>query len=245
MASYSSFAYIYDSLTTDVEYEKRADYLEELFKKHFKGKPELICELGCGTGTMCNILSDRGYDMIGIDMSESMLDVAMQKSVGKNILYLNQDMREFELYGTVDVIICLLDSFNYITDTKDLEHIFALCKNYLNEGGLLIFDINTKYKFENVLSENTYTYDTDEIFYVWENSYDNETKLCEFFLTFFVEDDGKYERIDEYHVERCYEDNEILNALEKAGLVDVKKYGDMSLEMPKNDEERVFYLVKK
>lgn len=245
MASYSSFAYIYDSLTMDVEYEKRADYLEELFKKHFGRKPELVCELGCGTGTMCNILSDRDYDMIGIDMSESMLDVAMQKSMGKNILYLNQDMREFELYGTVDVIICLLDSFNYITDIKDLEHIFALCKNYLNPDGLLIFDINTKYKFENVLSDNTFTYDSEEVFYVWENNYDSETKLCEFFLTFFVEDDGKYERIDEYHVERCYEDNEIENALKNAGFDNVKRYGDMTLEMPKNDEERVFYLVKK
>lgn len=245
MASYSSFAYIYDALTTDVEYEKRVDYLEELFKKHFNKKPELVCELGCGTGTMCNILSDRGYDMIGIDMSDSMLDVAMQKSVGKNILYLNQDMREFELYGTVDVIICLLDSFNYITDIADLEHIFALCKNYLNPDGLLIFDVNTKYKFENVLANNTYTYDTDEIFYVWENSYDNETKLCEFFLTFFVENEGVYERIDEYHVERCYEEAQIEKALEKTGFKDIKKYGDMSLEMPKNDEERVFYLAKK
>ena len=174
-----------------------------------------------------------------------MLDVAMQKSMGKNILYLNQDMRSFELYGTVDVIICLLDSFNYITDIKDLEHIFALCKNYLNPDGLLIFDINTKYKFENVLSDNTFTYDSDEVFYVWENNYDRETKLCEFFLTFFVEDDGKYERIDEYHLERCYEDNEIENALKNAGFDNVKRYGDMTLEMPKNDEERVFYLVKK
>ena len=245
MASYLSFAYIYDSLTTDVEYQKRADYLEELFKKHFNGKPELICELGCGTGTMCNILSDRGYDMIGIDMSESMLDVAMQKSVGKNILYLNQDMREFELYGTVDVIICLLDSFNYITDIADLEKIFALCKNYLNPDGLLIFDVNTKYKFENVLSDNTFTYDTDEIYYVWENNYDTKTKLCEFFLTFFVENDGVYDRIDEYHVERCYEDKEILNALEKTGFNDIHTFGDMSFEMPKNDDERVFYLAKK
>ena len=245
MASYSSFAYIYDSLTYDVEYEKRADYLEEIFKKHFSGKPELVCELGCGTGTMCNILADRGYDMIGIDMSESMLDVAMQKSVGKNILYLNQDMREFELYGTVDVIICLLDSFNYITDISDLEKIFALCKNYLNPDGLLIFDVNTKYKFENVLSDNTFTFDTDEIFYVWENNYDEKTKLCDFFLTFFVENDGVYERIDEYHVEKCYEDSEIVNVLEKSGFKGILKYADMSFEMPKNDEERVFYLAKK
>ena len=220
-------------------------YLEEIFKKHFNGRPELICELGCGTGTMCNILSDRGYDMIGIDMSESMLDVAMQKSFGKNILYLDQDMREFELYGTVDVIICLLDSFNYITNIKELEKIFSLCKNYLNPDGLLIFDLNTKYKFENVLADNIFTFDNDEIFYVWENSYDNETKLCEFFLTFFVESDGAYKRIDEYHVERCYEDSEIINVLEKTGFRDIKKFGDMSFEMPKNDEERVFYLAKK
>lgn len=245
MASYSSFAYIYDSLTTDVEYEKRADYLEEIFKKHLGRKPELVCELGCGTGTMCNILADRGYDMIGIDMSESMLDVAINKSEGKNILYLNQDMREFELYGTVDVIICLLDSFNYITDIKDLEHIFALCKNYLNPDGLLIFDVNTKYKFENVLADNTFTYDTDEVFYVWENSFDEENRLCEFFLTFFVENDGVYERIDEYHVERCYEDSELTYALEKAGFKGIERYSDLSFEMPKNDDERVFYLAKK
>ncbi len=243
MDSYNDFAYLYDMLTGDVEYEKRADYIEKLIECHMDVKPELVADIGCGTGTMCNILAQRGYDMIGIDSSDSMLNIARSKS-DSNILYLNQDMTEFELYGTVDVILSLLDSVNYLTDDGDIEKFFVLADNYLNPGGLLIFDINTLYKFENILSDNIFNYEDDKIFYSWENSFDGE--ICEFYLNFFVErSDGTYRRITEQHFERVYTVDYIKSAIENSGLKLLGIYGDMSLDMPKNDEQRIFFVAKK
>ena len=245
MTSYADFAYLYDMLTEDVEYDKRADYLELLFKKFMQDKPSLIADIGCGTGTMCSILADRGYDMIGIDSSDSMLNVAREKSEGKNILYLLQDMTEFELYGTVDVCLSLLDSVNYLTEDGDFDRLVKLVKNYLNPGGLFIFDINTPYKFENVLSDNIFTYDSDDIFYVWENEYHPDEKICDFYLTFFVNENEKYRRIDEYHCERCYEDKEIEKLADEAGFEIVGKYGELEFAAPKEDSERIFYVLRK
>ena len=172
--SYGNFAFIYDILTDDVEYAKRCNYLEDIFKKHMDYPPKLIADLGCGTGTVCTQLSKRGYDMIGIDSSDMMLSEAVKKQGSQKILYLNQDMTEFELYGTVDVFLCMLDSLNYITSTEELSRVFALVKNYLNPGGIFVFDINTPYKFEQILADNIFTYDDKGIFYAWENNFDGE-----------------------------------------------------------------------
>lgn len=244
MSCYTDFAYIYDMLTEDVEYQKRADYLELLFKKYLKDKPVLIADIGCGTGTMCSILSDRGYDMIGIDSSASMLNVAREKSEGKDILYLLQSMTEFELYGTVDVCLSLLDSVNYLTDDDDFDRLIKLVKNYLNPGGLFIFDINTPYKFENILADNIYTYENEKVFYTWENSFDG--KICEFYLNFFVENEnGTYNRITEQHFERCYQIEELVDIIKNNGMTVVSVFGDLSEKMYKNSDERVYFIVKK
>ena len=244
MSCYTDFAYIYDMLTEDVEYQKRADYLELLFKKYLKDKPVLIADIGCGTGTMCSILSDRGYDMIGIDSSASMLNVAREKSEGKDILYLLQSMTEFELYGTVDVCLSLLDSVNYLTDDDDFDRLIKLVKNYLNPGGLFIFDINTPSKFENILADNIYTYENEKVFYTWENSFDG--KICEFYLNFFVENEnGTYNRITEQHFERCYQIEELVDIIKNNGMTVVSVFGDLSEKMYKNSDERVYFIVKK
>ena len=136
--SYGNFASIYDMLTDDVEYSKRACYLEKIFEKHLNKKPVLIADLGCGTGTICSLMSKRGYDMIGIDSSDTMLSEAIKKEESEKILYLNQDMTEFELYGTVDVFLSMLDSLNYITSLDELSKVFSLVKNYLNPGGIFV-----------------------------------------------------------------------------------------------------------
>lgn len=245
MNEYKNFAYLYDELTFDVDYKQWADYIENLFAVHLKAKPSLIADLACGTGTMCNLLSDRGYDMIGIDLSYDMLNVAQEKSHGKNILYLNQDITEFELYGTVDAIICMLDGINHITDKKALESMFALVKNYLNPGGIFIFDINTQYKFENVLASNIYTYDNENIFYAWENDYDDKTKLCDFYLTFFVKDQEHYKRFDESYTERCYTDDEIREIVRKNHLCVEGCYQALTLDKPTKKSERIFYIISK
>ena len=148
MSNYEEFSLVYDKLTEDVDYKSRADYIEEIFARYSKTKPVLIADLACGTGSMCLELDNRGYDMIGIDASSDMLDVALKKSEGRKILYLNQDICDFELYGTVDAALCLLDSINHLTEDGDLDSLFSLFNNYLNPEGLFIFDVNTKYKFE-------------------------------------------------------------------------------------------------
>ena len=241
--SYGDFAFIYDRLTDDVEYAKRSEYIEKLIKMHFDGKAELLCDLGCGTGSMCVLMSGRGYDCIGIDKSDSMLNAAAEKSIGKNILYLNQDMCDFELYGTVDVILCMLDSVNYVDDADDLNRMFSLVHNYLNPGGIFVFDVNSEYKFKNILGNNTYTYETDGIFYTWENFYDGV--MLDFELNFFVKDKELYRRITEHHRQRYYSISELEAFAEISGLAVKGIYGDLALTPPATDCERVFFVLQK
>lgn len=240
---YGNFAFVYDALTDDVEYQKRCDYLETLFKKHIDFKPNLIADLGCGTGTVCTILADRGYDMIGIDSSEMMLSEAVKKTGNREILYLNQDMTDFELYGTVDVFLSMLDSMNYITDLDLVSRLFSLVKNYLNPGGVFIFDVNTPYKYEQILADNVFTYDDNGIFYAWENNFDGE--YCDFLINFFVKNGENYSRFTEEHTQRCHTFKELLDIIEKSGLILEGVYDDLSLDDPKGDSQRIFIVLKK
>lgn len=229
MESYTDFAYIYDNLIGQ-DYEKWADYIEEIFKINNKA-PKLVLDLGCGTGSITNILAKRGYDMIGIDMSVDMLNIAREKAMEQelDVLYLCQDIREFELYGTVDAIICTLDVLNYITEPEELEQVFALVKNYLNPDGIFIFDINTEYKLKNVLGNNTFVNEENGVFYTWENEYANN--ISNQYLTFFVEDEnGTYQRFDETHIQRAYEIDEIREMLAKNSMDFNGEYKVLTLE---------------
>ena len=177
MADYEGFAEVYDIFMQDTPYDEWTSYIERIWK-HYGLKPKLVCDLACGTGNITTRLAAKGYDMIGIDRSDSMLTKAREKSP-ENILYLNQDMREFELYGTVDSIVCLCDSINYITDSDDLLEVFRLINNYLDPKGLFIFDINTIHKFRDILSDNCFCETTDSSAYTWENYYDEEENINE------------------------------------------------------------------
>lgn len=243
MNGYGEFALIYDKLTFDVDYAARCDYIEELFVRHDSKKPELIVDLACGTGSTCLELDNRGYDMIGIDVSEDMLNVATEKSEGRSILYLNQDICDFELYGTVDAALCLLDSVNHLTEDGDLDALFALVNNYLNPEGLFIFDVNTKHKFENILGDNVYTYETDDIFYAWENSY--EDGICDIYVNFFVRDGDSYRRIEQEHSERYYSDEELKTLARKYNFTVEGIYGEMTFDSPDDDCQRKFWVIKK
>jgi SAM-dependent methyltransferase len=160
------------------------------------------------------------------------------------ILYLNQDMREFELYGTVDAVLCLMDSINYVTSERDVKKVFKLVKNYLNPDGIFIFDINSEYKLENVLGNNVF-YDVDEeITYIWQNSYKKKTGLCEFDLTFFIKEGEYYRKYDEQHVERAYAIDELKVIAEEVGLEVLGVYDDLSLKKPDDESERIFFVCK-
>lgn len=243
---YNNFAYVYDKLTLDIDYSKWADYVEGIIKKN-KVRASMILELGCGTGSFGLEMAKRGYEMICLDLSADMLDCAAEKAAreGADILFLNQDMCSFELYGTVDVIVCLLDSFNYMTSLPQVERLFKLVHNYLNPGGLFIFDVNTRYKFENILSDNIFYEIRDDVTYIWENEYNPKTKKARFDLTFFVKQNELYERFDETHYERAYSDAEVMGFINNSKLKLTAKYDALKFKKPSDTSQRTFYVCRK
>ena len=241
MDAYSKFAEIYDDLMDDVPYKKIAEIVDRKIKK-YEIKNNIVLDLACGTGTLTKELSRRGYEMIGADISAEMLQKAQEKN--PDTLFLNQPMEDFELYGTVGAIVCSLDSINYLLDDESLYETFRLCNNYLEPDGLLIFDINTEYKFKNILGNNIFTFDSENIFYTWENNYIDEEKLCDFYLTFFVKDGEQYTRFDEAHTERAYSDGEIEKALKANGFSVVEKLDDFTDTPATDKSERVMYVCK-
>lgn len=243
---YSNFAYYYDALMKDIDYGKWADYTIELFRR-FGCVPSLVLDLGCGTGSFCIEMSKRGYEMIGIDLSPDMLSCARSKSIESNadILFLNQDMRIFELYGTVDAIVCLMDSMNYITRKRDAEKVLRLVNNYLNPGGVFIFDVNSQYKFENILANDVFYSVEEDISYIWQNSYDRTRKLCRFDLTFFAKSGKQYERFDETHYERAFSVDELKSLIEASGLELCGVFGEFGFRFPGKRSERIFFVCRK
>ncbi len=244
-SSYEGFAHLYDALTFDVDYENIADFIRSRLQENGL-TAGLVLDLACGTGSLTLALAARGYEMLGADASEDMLAVARQKKGAEKILFLNQPMEAFELYGTVDAIVCVLDSVNYLTEPDALAKTFRLCANYLNPGGLLIFDVNSEYKFRQVLGQETYTYETETIYYIWENEYDPDTALCHLYLTFFEQTEGGlYRRIDEMHTQRSYSDDALAAALAAAGLTLLARYDGYTNNPPDAESQRIVYEAKK
>ncbi len=230
---------------SDIPYNEWIEYLKNIWTK-YNFKPKLIAELGCGTGNITTLLAKQNYDMIGIDISEDMLIIAKEKALKQslNILYLSQDMRYFELYGTVDCIISLCDSINYITSSEDLLKIFKLVNNYLEPKGIFIFDINTEYKYKNILASNTFAETTKDAAYIWENFYDEEQKINEYYMNFFVKHKVNYKRFEEFHYQKAYSINEIKMFIEESGLKLLDVYDAFTFDEPKFDSERVYFIVQ-
>ncbi len=251
--NYNAIASVYDSINAEIDYSAWADFLEECFKRFLDKRPEIVLDLACGTGSMTFELHSRGYDMIGADISEDMLNKAYDKAYDNNItniLFIKQDMRELELYGTVGAICSCLDSVNYLTSRSDLEKCFSQAHNYLDPDGLFIFDVNTPYKFEKTYGYNHYTFEIKdfegrEAFCAWQNDYDEDTKLCKFYLSVFTEtDDGKYERNDEEQTERCFTREELSESLERCGFEIVGFFGDYGFSCPQDTCERWYVVAK-
>ena len=246
---YSAIAGVYDKLNKEIDYSHWADFLEKCFERYLTARPELVLDLACGTGRMTRELASRGYDMIGVDGSADMLGEAYSQG-GEGILYLLQDMREFELYGTVGAAVCCLDSINYLLDDGDLAKVFSLVHNYLDPDGLFLFDVNSPYKFENIYGSNAYVLEdeSDEggaIFCGWQNEYDEESGLCDFYLTLFEEnEDGSYFREDEHQTERCYKREELVSALEGAGFELIGIFSDFGFSEINDTDERWYIAAR-
>lgn len=247
MASYESFAQVYDMFMDNIPYEEWEEYLSGLLYER-EIRDGLVLELGCGTGTMTELLAARGYDMIGVDNSPEMLEFAMEKRVesGHDILYLLQDMREFELYGTVRAVVCVCDSLNYILEEEELLEIFRLVNNYLDPGGYFIFDLNTAYKYREIMGETTIAENREEGSFIWENYYDETEMLNSYELTLFIPEggDGLFRRYEEEHIQRAYPIETVLTLLAEAGLQTEAVYDAFTKEAPREDSERIYVIAR-
>ena len=247
MEAYSGFAKVYDLFMDNIPYEEWTDYVKELLAEEGI-KDGILLDLGCGTGSVTELLAKAGFDMIGIDNSEEMLDIAMEKRYesGLDILYLLQDMREFELYGTVRGVVSICDSMNYILDDEDLLDVFKLVHNYLDNDGIFIFDMNTMYKYREILSDNTFAEDREESSFIWENFYDEEEEINQYDLSLFVqEEDGRYRKYEETHLQRAYEQKTVEELIKESGLELLHVYDAFTRELPAEDSQRIYYVCRR
>ena len=243
--AYTGFAEVYDRFMDNVPYDTWCAYLVSLLRE--EGIEDgVLLDLGCGTGSLTERLAAEGYDMIGVDNSEEMLAQAMDKRVesGRDILYLLQDMRSFELYGTVRAIVSLCDCVNYILTEEDLAQVFRLANNYLDPGGVFIFDLNTEYKYAS-MGSRTIAEDREDCSFIWENEYRPEEHLNEYDLAVFVrEEEDLFRKYTETHLQRAWSVEEIRSAAEQAGMEFVTVYGACTREVPQPDCERIYVILR-
>lgn len=270
MEAYTDFASVYDIFMDDTPYKEWADFLEELIETYGISKPvcpqrddekeperaenvlesekNLVLDLGCGTGTLTELLSQKGYDMIGVDNSQEMLNIALRKreETGSEILYLCQDMRELDLYSTIGTVISVCDSVNYLLDNEDVEDTFGLVNNYLYPGGLFIFDFNTLYKYETVIGDTTIAENREDCSFIWENYFHEEEAVNEYDLTIFArEKEGPlFRRFTETHFQRGYTLAEMTGFVKKAGMEVVLTLDADTHSAPTETSERIYVIAR-
>ncbi len=247
MAGYGVFASFYDRLTANVDYAGWAEYLLGLFNRFQGEKPQVVLDLACGSGTLSGELVARGVDVIGVDGSPEMLMEAQEKSApfGDKWMLLCQDMRDLDLYGTVDGAVCMLDALNHLTETRDLEEVFRRLGLFIRPDGLFIFDVNTPYKHEKVLGDHVFVYDEPDFYCVWQNRYFPHRRETAIDLDFFVPDENEqYIRYHEQFRERAYSLKTWETLLQKAGFEVLAQFGERTENAPAEDEQRVVFVAK-
>lgn len=245
MSSYQTFAYLYDELTQNVEYEKRCDYILSFFEKNGI-KSGIVLDLACGTGSMSIHFMKKGYNIIGLDYSEEMLEIASNRlsEVGNNFSLLKAKMQEFELSEKADACICCLDSINHLNNIDDVQSTFKNVYDSLNNNGLFVFDVNTVYKHNEILADNTFVFDEDDYYLVWDNEAVDD-RTVRILLDMFIFNGKSYDRFSEEFEETAYSIKELSTSLKNSGFVNIKVYDELSYDEPKNDSERLYFVCKK
>jgi len=243
---YSAIAPYYDTIMCDVNYDEWLSYIHRIFRR-YDCEPESVLDLACGTGTCSISFSKEGYDVVGIDSSESMLRVAREKTAKQNldVTYLRRNMEDFSLPHKVDVVISLFDSLNYILSEKQMLRTYVCVYDALQSGGLFVFDLNTEYGLARGLGDTQLVREDREIVSIWRNTFDSESKIAKLGLTLFVPEEDRYIRIDETHVERAYSLTVIRRLLNRAGFVEVRIFRHLTFQSPDPATKRVMVLAKK
>lgn len=247
MSGYSAFARYYDELTANIDYRARAGYFHEIIKKFKRTEGNILLDLACGTGSLSEQLAGLGYDVVGVDNSDEMLSTAISKKFesGLPVQYLCQDMRRIDMFGTIDVTVCALDSINHLAGLDDVARTFAGVSFFSELGGLFIFDVNTAYKHRNILANNTFTYETDDVYCIWENTLDAGTDAVRISLEFFERtDSGLYSRSSESFSEIAYSEADIERLLAENGFELLAKYGDDTFSEPVPTSQRIVYAAR-
>lgn len=245
MDAYTSFAQVYDLFMDNVPYEQWCEFLCRLLKKQNIADGPVL-DLGCGTGKMTRLMSERGYDMTGVDNSAEMLQIAAMQQTDVPILYLLQDMQELELDGCVRAVYSVCDCINYVIDAEELLSAFEKVYEYLEENGVFIFDVNTSYKYTELLAKNTFAESREEGSFIWDNYYDAEEEINEYDLTLFIrEKDGLYRKFAETHYQRNYAVETLQEMLHKAGFTVIAIYDDYTDAPLCQTSERAVFVAKK
>ena len=244
MSGYHIFSQFYDNLTFNVDYEKRAEYLQSVLSL-WGHEPGLTLDLACGTGSMTLALKKSGWDIFGADGSQEMLSIGMEKAYEKelSVLFLCQKMENLDLYGTIDTCICTLDSLNHITEKAALQAAFDKVALFMNPDGLFVFDVNTVYKHQRILGNNTFVYDTDTVYCVWQNSL-KENNIVSIELDLFEKTGGVYTRYTEHFKERAYEIGELKQMLTQAGFETLAVYRDMTTDPITETDDRALFVAR-
>ncbi len=247
MDAYTGFAYVYDEYMDNIPYDEWSAYLIELLKENGIQEGMQIADLGCGTGTVTQILDNAGYECVGIDNAPDMLTIAAEKMYesGQEIIYSLQDMRDFEFPYEMDAMISICDSMNYITNPKDLTDVFSCVKENLKKGGVFIFDLKTIHFFRDILADNTYAENRDESAFVWDNIYHEDTRDNEYDLAVFIEnEEGTFDRYEESHFQHGFTEEEVEQAVKQAGLKIRAVYNSFTHDKPNKDSERLHYVIE-
>ncbi len=246
MSSYNDFGQVYDVLTQNIDYKSIAIFIKNI-SNNMGVKGKIFLDVGCGTGSLCEEMFKLEYDVLGIELSESMLSCAMEKKYEKNlnILYLNQDMRYMDMYGTIDIISCTLDTVNHLENSEEVLKFFKKVELFLDPEGVFIFDINTIYKHQNILKDNIFTYDLDDVFCVWQNQLISQDIVKIILNIFTKKENNEYYRLYEEITEKAYSEEEIEGLLDLSGLKVVNKYDGHTLDNVQKKSERITYVIMK
>ena len=241
---YKEAAGFYDRLTSDVNYEKYAEFFSAIFDKHIKKHPHSIVDLGCGTGNLTIAMAEKGYDMTGVDSSSEMLSSAYSKK-SPGILWINQNFTELDLFGTYDAAVSLLDCINHMLDDDSVRKYFRHMRNFIEHDGLFVFDINSEYKFNHVYKDNVFYSVDEDLSYIWQNDYNSATGICTMDITFYKKDGDIYERFDTVNKEKSYSISHLSELLGESGFAIEALYSDCVMEEPTDSEKRIFLVCRR